>query len=98
MDCCLAAFAELPQRPPAGWKLFYNYPPTGVGQGKCFLGGSEWAKAYYDQQRKNDKSHPAAVRALANKWIRIIFRCWKDKKPYDEATYMEALKKRKSPL
>jgi len=62
------------------------------------LRGSEWAKAYYDQQRKNDKSHPAAVRALANKWIRIIFRCWKDKKTYDEATYMEALKKRKSPL
>src|SRR5262249_10716838 len=38
---------------------------------------SAWAKAYYDRQRQQERSHPAAVRALAYKWIRIIFRCWK---------------------
>lgn len=48
---------------------------------------SAWARAYYDQQRAKKKSHHAAVRALAYKWIRIIHRCWKDRCPYDEARY-----------
>ena len=32
------------------------------------------------------------------KWIRVLFRCWVDRKPYDEAKYLEALQKRHSPL
>ena len=39
-----------------------------------------------------------ARRALAYKWIRIIYRCWKDNEPYDEDKYLEALALRKSPL
>ncbi len=42
---------------------------------------STWARAYYESQIKAKKSHHAAVRALAFKWIRIRFRCWKDGKP-----------------
>ena len=42
--------------------------------------------------------HHAAVRALAFKWIRILFRCWKDRKPYDEQTYIASLRRRGSPL
>lgn len=57
-----------------------------------------WAKAYYEEQRKNHKSHHAAVRSLAYKWIRILFRCWKDGQPYDEQTYLRALKRTGSPL
>ena len=38
---------------------------------------SAWARACYDLLRKRGKSHHAAVRALAYKWIRILFRCWK---------------------
>jgi transposase len=60
--------------------------------------GSYWAKAYYQQQRANGKRHQAALRALAFKWIRILFRCWKDRRPYDEASYLNALKMRGSPL
>ena len=55
---------------------------------------SEWAQAFYDQQRKNGKSHHGAVRALAFKWLRILFRCWKDRVPYDKARYSSALQKR----
>jgi hypothetical protein len=44
----------------------------------------------------NRKSHHAAVRSLAFKWIRIIFRCWKDGKPYDEEIYMQSLRRRGS--
>ena len=58
---------------------------------------SAWARAYYDLQRSRGKDHQAAVRALAYKWIRIIFRCWKDSKPYDEATYIQSLRRRGSP-
>src|SRR6266478_9356127 len=63
------------------------------------IGQSEWAKAYYDHLRKDEKkSHHAAVRSLAYKWIRIIFRCWKDGKPYDEEVYVNSLRRRGSQL
>lgn len=56
---------------------------------------SEWAKASYDYQRQRlNKSHHAAIRAIAYKWIRIIFRCWKDRKPYNEQQYLESLRRR----
>ena len=54
---------------------------------------SGWARAFYDQQRERNKSHHGAVRALAFKWLRILFRCWKDCVPYDEARYVLALQK-----
>jgi transposase len=57
-----------------------------------------WATLYYHQQRTKGAAHQAALRALAFKWIRILYRCWKDRTPYDEATYLNALKRRGSPL
>ncbi len=58
-----------------------------------------WAKAYYWHLRKDlGKSHHAAVRALAFKWIRIFYACWRDQKPYDDAVYTQALTERHSPL
>ena len=63
------------------------------------IGQSEWAKAYYQHLREDkNKSHQAAVRSLAYKWIRIIFRCWKDGKPYDEEVYLRSLRRRGSML
>jgi transposase len=59
---------------------------------------SFWANAFYRQQRARGKSHQAAVRALAFKWIRIMHRCWMTGQKYDEATYLNALTKRGSPL
>jgi transposase len=59
---------------------------------------SEWARSYYQQQRSKGKGHHAAVRALAFKWIRIVFRCWKDGVAYEESKYLAALAKRSSPL
>lgn len=59
---------------------------------------SFWAKAYYDQQKSKGKPHNSIIRSLAFKWIRIIFRCWKTNTPYDESKYLEALKRRGSPL
>ena len=59
---------------------------------------SRWARAYYQTQIKNGSGHQAAIRALAYKWDRIIFRCWKDNKPYDENKYLDSLRRRNSPL
>ena len=59
---------------------------------------SVWARSYYQQQRRKGKDHQAAVRALAFKWIRIAFRCWKDGVAYDENKYLAALARRGSPL
>ncbi len=55
------------------------------------IGFSEWAKVYYTSQIKRGKGHHAAVRALAFKWIRIIFQCWRQRVPYDENKYLAAL-------
>jgi transposase len=57
-----------------------------------------WAQVYYQQQREQGKAHQAAVRALAFKWIRILYRCWQDRTPYEESVYLQALKRRSAPL
>lgn len=59
---------------------------------------SRWAAAYYLQQRTKGSPHHTAVRALAFKWQRIIWRCWQDHKPYDEPTYEAALRRNGSDL
>ena len=64
----------------------------------CSISRSEWARVFYDTKIAAGKSHHAAVRALAYKWIRVLFRCWKDGRPYDERTYLQTLVDRNSPL
>ena len=59
---------------------------------------SFWAKLFYQQQRSKGKTHQAAIRALAFKWLRIMHRCWITRTHYDEAAYLIALKKRGSTL
>ena len=59
---------------------------------------SPWARAYYQQMRQRGLDHHPAVRSLAFKWIRILYRCWKDHTLYDEARYQKALERRGSPL
>jgi hypothetical protein len=48
--------------------------------------------------RAKGNTYQAAVRALALKWIRILYRCWQTRTPYNESTYLNALRKRGSPL
>ncbi|MDA9981966.1 IS110 family transposase [Gammaproteobacteria bacterium] len=59
---------------------------------------SFWAGAYYRQQREKGCTYNAAVRALAFKWIRILYRCWYTRTPYNESVYLKALQRRGSPL
>ncbi|HIM56332.1 MAG TPA: IS110 family transposase [Candidatus Latescibacteria bacterium] len=59
---------------------------------------SRWALAYYESQIAKGKKHHTAVRALAYKWQRILFRCWQSGETYDEERYIKALKRAGSPL
>ena len=59
---------------------------------------SFWARAFYESHKAKGSTHNAAVRALAFKWIRVLFRCWVDRVPYDESRYLAALQKRHSPI
>lgn len=59
---------------------------------------SGWSAAYYKHKRDNGCKHQAAVRALAFKWIRIIFHLWKTSTTYDETKYIQQLLKRNSPI
>jgi len=62
------------------------------------IGFSVWAKAYYRMQLSKGKSPNMAKRALAYKWQRIIYRCWQERVPYDEARYIERLRETGSPI
>jgi transposase len=64
----------------------------------CSMARCAWARAFYQSQKDRGKTHHAAVRALAFKWIRILFRCWKDRVPYEENRYLRGLQQRHSPL
>ncbi len=59
---------------------------------------SFWAQVYYQQQRDKGNTHQAAVRALAFKWLRILYRCWQERTPYEESVYLQALTRRGSAL
>jgi hypothetical protein len=46
-----------------------------------------WALDYYRRKRAEGQSHSMAVRALANIWVRIIYRMWQTKTCYLAATF-----------
>ena len=48
---------------------------------------SPWAANIYNQARASGKDHPHAVRILARAWIRVIWRCWHDRTPYNPAKH-----------
>ena len=58
---------------------------------------SAWAKVYYERMKAKGKGHHAILRALAFKWIRVLWKCWQTGTPYDEARYLKQLVHRKSP-
>jgi transposase len=59
---------------------------------------SGWARGHYDMQRDRGKGHHAAVRSLAYKWIRIIYRCWKDRVMYNEEIHLKSLRNKGSEI
>ena len=50
-----------------------------------------WAANVYAKARARGCDHPHAVRILARAWLRVLWRAWIDRKPYDPAQHGGAL-------
>jgi transposase len=51
---------------------------------------SAWAAHVYAQARARGCDHPHAIRILSRAWLRVIWRAWIDRKPYDPAQHRAA--------
>ncbi len=49
-----------------------------------------WAAAYYHRKLAEGKTHSMALRALANIWVRIMYRMWVSETGYQAATFEAA--------
>lgn len=67
---------------------------TFVEFAKCSIGQCPWAELLYEHLLAKGKSRWMAIRIIAFKWIRILWRCWKDHTLYDETRYLRSLQKR----
>jgi transposase len=54
----------------------------------CSLKRSGWAREFYDAQRGRGKTHQAALRALGNRWLEVLWHCLVKGVRYDEATHV----------
>lgn len=48
---------------------------------------SPWAARVYANARGRGCDHPHAIRVLSRAWLRILWRAWTDRKPYDPASH-----------
>ena len=53
-----------------------------------------WSRAYYNYQRSRGMKHHAALRKLATRWIRILFRVWQNRTAYDPAAYRRTIEQK----
>lgn len=51
---------------------------------------SDWARGIYQAARARGCDHTHAIRILARAWLRVIWRAWTDRKPYDPALHRAA--------
>jgi transposase len=51
---------------------------------------SPWAASIYTAARRRGCDHPHAVRILARAWVRVLWRCWQDRRPYDVTLHRAA--------
>jgi transposase len=53
---------------------------------------NHWARSIYQAARARGCDHTHAIRILARAWLRVIWRAWTDRKPYDPSIHNGALK------
>ena len=53
----------------------------------CSLSRSAWARQFYDAKIAAGKNHHAALRALGNRWLEVLWHCQRLGVRYDEATH-----------
>ena len=52
---------------------------------------SAWAADIYDRARARGCDHQHAIRVLARAWLRVIWRAWTDRQPYDPERHVGAM-------
>jgi transposase len=52
---------------------------------------SAWAADIYDRARARGCDHQHAIRVLARAWLRVIWRAWTDRQPYDAERHVGAM-------
>ena len=60
---------------------------------KCSIPKCPWANLLYQEALRAGKSRWAALRKLAFKWVRILWRCWQQRQAYNELTYLRSLQR-----
>jgi transposase len=48
---------------------------------------SPWAADVYKRARARGCDHPHAIRVLARAWVRVLWRAWTDREPYDPSRH-----------
>lgn len=51
---------------------------------------SPWAQDIYRRALSRGADHPHAIRILARAWLRVLWRCWYDRVPYDPTRHLGA--------
>ena len=46
-----------------------------------------WAQVYYERKRDQGMSHACALRCLGQRWMKILWKMWQTRTPYDEALH-----------
>jgi transposase len=46
-----------------------------------------WARVYYERKIQEGKKHSLALRCLAHRWLKILWKMWQTHTPYDEALH-----------
>ena len=61
----------------------------------CFADNSRhqsaWAQSVYERAVGRGCDHPHAIRILSRAWLRVMWRAWTDRKPYDPQLHRGAL-------
>ncbi len=65
---------------------------------RCSLTSCGWAQAYCAMLKNRGMKFHAAIRSLAFKWQRIMYRCWQTRQPYDDDKYVAQLHRQQSPI
>lgn len=53
---------------------------------------SLWARSIYAAARQRGCDHPHAIRILARAWLRVLWRAWTDRAPYNAELHLGAIK------
>lgn len=54
----------------------------------CSRSTCPWAQAYYQHKRQHGMDHAAALRCLAMRWLKVLWKMWTDHTSYDDGHHV----------